>query len=108
VTSVVVQGETGQTEELRGSEFISSLPMRELVALCDPPLPEPVRRAAGSLKYRDFLTEKAPASPLLLSRGQGARSAWHARLQPAGKWGILHIDGVAPGCWEQPRPWSNR
>ena len=32
------------------------MPIRELVACLDPPVPENVRRAADSLRYRDFLT----------------------------------------------------
>jgi protoporphyrinogen oxidase len=63
VTSVVVRertgpgsGPTGVTHEVTGTHFISTLPIRELVASCDPPLPAHVRAAADQLKYRDFLT----------------------------------------------------
>ena len=37
-------------------EVISSLALREVVALADPPAPAAVRRAAAGLRYRDFLT----------------------------------------------------
>jgi protoporphyrinogen oxidase len=39
-----------------GAHFISSIPIRELVALLDPPAPEPVRQAAQGLAYRDFIS----------------------------------------------------
>jgi protoporphyrinogen oxidase len=48
--------ETGPaTYTLKGSEFISSMPLAELVQAMDPPAPEAVRKAARHLKYRDFL-----------------------------------------------------
>jgi protoporphyrinogen oxidase len=56
VRSVVTRTPSGQEEEHAGSEFISSIPMRELVARLDPAAPESVWRAAESLSYRDFIT----------------------------------------------------
>src|SRR5713101_2050205 len=56
VTSVRTRTEDGATEIHRGTHFISSMPMRELVAKLDPPAPEAVRRAAESLGYRDFIS----------------------------------------------------
>jgi protoporphyrinogen oxidase len=56
VRSVVTRTPSGQFEEHAGTEFISSIPMRELVARLDPSPPEAVRRAAESLSYRDFIT----------------------------------------------------
>lgn len=38
------------------SHFISTLPMRELVEILDPPAPDEVREAARALSYRDFIT----------------------------------------------------
>lgn len=43
-------------ERVAGSDFISTMPVRELIAKLQPPAPADVRRAAGSLNYRDFLT----------------------------------------------------
>ena len=40
---------------LEADEFISSMPLRELVEAMDPPAPASVRAAAEKLKYRDFL-----------------------------------------------------
>lgn len=56
VTSVVTRDIGGKTTVERGSHYISTLPMRELVHAFEPPLPEHIRHAANSLKYRDFLT----------------------------------------------------
>ena len=43
-------------EVIRGSDFLSSMPLAELVAKLDPPPPPTVVAAAGLLRYRDFLT----------------------------------------------------
>ena len=46
----------GKTELVEGTDFISSMPMQELVRKMDPPAPAEVQRAADQLGYRDFLT----------------------------------------------------
>jgi protoporphyrinogen oxidase len=46
----------GRRETVAGSHFISTIPARELVAKLEPAAPAPVRAAAESLRYRDFLT----------------------------------------------------
>ena len=56
VRSVVTKSSSGQAEEHPGTEFISSIPVRELISRLDPPAPEGVLRAADSLSYRDFIT----------------------------------------------------
>ena len=43
-------------ERVAGTDFISTMPVRELIAKLSPPAPAEVQRAAASLKYRDFLT----------------------------------------------------
>lgn len=43
-------------EVIEGTDFISSMPMRELVRKMQPPPPAEVCRAAENLGYRDFLT----------------------------------------------------
>lgn len=40
----------------RGSHFISTMPIREMIERLDPAPPEPILRAAGDFHYRDFLT----------------------------------------------------
>ncbi len=57
VTDVVTRDvHTGEEHTMSGTDFISTLPIRELVRRCAPPLPEHVQYAASQLKYRDFLT----------------------------------------------------
>jgi protoporphyrinogen oxidase len=56
VTSVVVRTPRGEVEEHAGTDFVSSIPIRELIARLDPPAPDAVRRAAESLSYRDFIS----------------------------------------------------
>ncbi|HEY0407793.1 MAG TPA: NAD(P)/FAD-dependent oxidoreductase [Pyrinomonadaceae bacterium] len=46
----------GQKETLRGSHFISSMPIRELIRKFEPAPPAAVVAAADKLQYRDFLT----------------------------------------------------
>lgn len=49
-------GKGGNAEKIEGTDFISSMPMQELVRKLDPPPPPKVLEAADSLGYRDFLT----------------------------------------------------
>ncbi len=56
VRSVITRTPSGAGEEHAGSDFVSSMPIRELVSRLDPPAPENVRRAADSLSYRDFIS----------------------------------------------------
>jgi protoporphyrinogen oxidase len=46
----------GRELPIEGTDFISSMPLTELVRKLDPPAPDHVTKAAGELKYRDFLT----------------------------------------------------
>jgi protoporphyrinogen oxidase len=46
----------GQKKIIRGSDFISSMPVRELIQKFRPAVPEDVLQAANNLSYRDFLT----------------------------------------------------
>jgi protoporphyrinogen oxidase len=54
--SHVVVARNGTHETVRGTRFLSSMPITELVARLDPPAPDLVRAAAQQLSYRDFLT----------------------------------------------------
>ncbi len=55
IDSVVVR-QGGETKVLGGSDFISTMPLTELIARLDPPPPAEVLSAAATLRYRDFLT----------------------------------------------------
>jgi protoporphyrinogen oxidase len=46
----------GQEETIRGTEFISSMPVVDFVKMLNPPPPPEVLTAAEKLTYRDFLT----------------------------------------------------
>ncbi|BCA55524.1 hypothetical protein W02_26640 [Nitrospira sp. KM1] len=47
---------TGEQTEFDGSDFVSTMPLRELVFALDPLPPETVLHAASRLRYRDYLT----------------------------------------------------
>lgn len=46
----------GKKELVEGTDFISSMPIRELVRKLEPAAPKEVLNAADNLKYRDFMT----------------------------------------------------
>ncbi len=46
----------GKKETVAGTDFISSMPIQELVRKMDPPPPDEILHAADRLGYRDFLT----------------------------------------------------
>ena len=56
VRSVITRDGSGRVEEHAGANFISSIPMREVVGLLDPAAPDDVRAAAAALSYRDFIS----------------------------------------------------
>ena len=55
-TAVVTETTDGRQETHHGTDFISSIPIRELIGRLDPAAPERVRKAADSLSYRDFIS----------------------------------------------------
>jgi protoporphyrinogen oxidase len=55
VESVTVS-RSGREEQVSGTHFISTLPLRDLIRSIDPPPPDDVLLAADGLKYRDFMT----------------------------------------------------
>lgn len=56
VTAFVTRDASGKRFRYTGRNFISTLPVRELIRAMDPPAPAEVREAAESLSYRDFLS----------------------------------------------------
>jgi protoporphyrinogen oxidase len=46
----------GKKEVIHGTDFISSMPIKDLIHRMRPPVPHHVLEAAGNLRYRDFLT----------------------------------------------------
>lgn len=55
VTALEIESD-GEIETVSGTDFISSMPMQELIRKMEPPAPIAVREAAEKLGYRDFLT----------------------------------------------------
>jgi protoporphyrinogen oxidase len=56
VRAVITKTESGAIEKHQGTDFISSMPIRELISRLAPAAPDKVRRAADSLSYRDFIS----------------------------------------------------
>jgi protoporphyrinogen oxidase len=56
VRRVVTRTTSGEIDEHEGTDFVSSIPIRQLVARLEPPAPEAVQKAANSLSYRDFIS----------------------------------------------------
>ncbi|MFP5364041.1 MAG: NAD(P)/FAD-dependent oxidoreductase [Thermoleophilia bacterium] len=78
-------------ERVGVDSVISTLPLRDVVALADPPPPGDVREAAAGLRYRDFLTVA------LVVRGED--------LFPD-NWIYVHDPGVHVGRIQNFRAWS--
>jgi len=56
VRSLAASARDGDTVEVEGTHFISSMALRDLIEGMEPPAPDRVIEAARGLKYRDFLT----------------------------------------------------
>ncbi len=54
--TLTAEDSSGASETFTGEHVISSMPIRELCEMLEPRLTDHARKAAGSLKYRDFLT----------------------------------------------------
>ena len=91
VISITTTDDSGAAETFTGSHFISSIPMRELVARLDPPAPATVRQAADSLGYRDFIS-----IALMIDR---------ADVFPD-NWIYIHDPGVRVGRIQNFKNWS--
>ena len=55
-TATVADEATGQTRRVEGDYFLSSMPVRDLIAGLEPSAPDDVREIAAGLAYRDFIT----------------------------------------------------
>ena len=56
VTGVVARDGQGKRTRYTGKNFLSTLPIRDLIRCMSPAAPDAVRAAAEALRYRDFLT----------------------------------------------------
>ena len=52
----ILTDKDGRSEEIQGSHFVSSMPIRDLLQRFVPAVPDGILKAATSLNYRDFLT----------------------------------------------------
>ncbi len=56
VIHVIAENKKGEQTSYRSEEYISSMPLREMILCMDPLPPEDVIKAAKSLRYRDYFT----------------------------------------------------
>jgi len=91
VVALEVRDASGTVRQLKGSDFVSSLPVRELVLKLDPAPPEAVLEAARSLSYRDFF------SVVLMIR---------RREVFPDNWIYIHEPGVLVGRMQNFKNWS--
>jgi protoporphyrinogen oxidase len=89
--TVAFQDRQGITRTIEAEHVISSAPMRSLVRGITPPVSERTKRAAGALKYRDFLTVM-----LILKE----------RNRFADNWIYIHDPAVKVGRIQNFRSWS--
>ena len=90
VTGFVTAGPGGE-KHFAGTDFISSMPLRELVNALEEPAPEEVRRAASRLRYRDFLIVS-----LIINRKEVVPDNWI----------YVHDPGVKVGRIQNFKNWS--
>ena len=91
VTAVVTTDAGGRRHTHTGTDFISSIPIRELINRLDPQAPEKVLDAANRLGYRDFIS-----IALMIDR---------ADVFPD-NWIYIHDPGVKVGRIQNFKNWS--
>jgi protoporphyrinogen oxidase len=90
VTHVVTRGPQGE-EKFLGTDFISSMPIRDLIKALEPAAPQDVQDAANQLRYRDFLIVS-----LIINRETFAPDNWI----------YVHDPGVKVGRIQNFKAWS--
>jgi protoporphyrinogen oxidase len=91
VTAMVARDAVGRLFRYSGRNFLSTLPVRELIRAMSPQPPAEVIRAAESLKYRDFLTVV-----LIVDRAETFPDNWI----------YIHEPGVKVGRIQNFKNWS--
>jgi protoporphyrinogen oxidase len=74
VAAITLDEATGESSDVEGSHFISSMPVRELIAGIDPPPPEEVLRVAEGLQYRGLITVGLLVRKLKIRNDTGTRT----------------------------------
>jgi protoporphyrinogen oxidase len=103
ITAVEVMDESGSLRRVPCDHFISSMPVKDLVALLRP-ADSHVERIAGHLPYRDFMT-----AGLLLRRmnsGTGRRDPRQANGMPPDNWIYIQEPDVRIGRLQVFNNWS--
>jgi protoporphyrinogen oxidase len=115
----VVVTDNGGSHAVAGTDFVSSMPITELVRKLDPPAPPPVLEASRALTYRDFLTvclivNRADLFPdnwiyvhdphVRVGRVQNYRNWSPAMVPDSGKTGL----GLEYFCTEGDALWRSR
>jgi len=90
VTRLVTRGRDGE-ESFAGTDFISSMPIRELINALEPQPPQAILEAANRLRYRDFLIVS-----LIVNRKDVAPDNWI----------YVHEPGVKVGRIQNFKNWS--
>jgi protoporphyrinogen oxidase len=91
VTHLVTSGGEAASQDLAGTHFISSMPIRDLIEAMEPRPPEDIQRAANSLHYRDFMIIS-----LIVNRKE---------VMPD-NWIYVHDPGVRVGRIQNFKNWS--
>jgi protoporphyrinogen oxidase len=93
VVSIDAVNEKGERRTFAGDYFFSTMPMRELVAAMDAPVPENVREVSEGLQYRDFITVGLLADRLKVKEPDGGllKDTWIYVQEPDVLLGRLQI-----------------
>lgn len=91
VLSVSVKNGEGRIEKFNADQYISSMPITELVRSMRPSAPQDVLNAAEKLKYRDFVAVAA-----FINRDRVTEDTWLYIHEPDIKFGRIH----------EPKNWS--
>ncbi|HSR50745.1 MAG TPA: NAD(P)/FAD-dependent oxidoreductase [Acidobacteriota bacterium] len=97
----VLDRRSGERRRVDCDYFISTMPVRELVEQMEPAPPSAVRRVAGGLEYRDFITVGLLV-PALKPKGEGRRGD---QLIPD-NWIYIQDQGVRLGRVQIFNNWS--
>jgi protoporphyrinogen oxidase len=92
IQSVATIGARGE-QRYEGRHFVSTIPIRDLIAAIDPPPPAEVKEAAVNLKYRDFVVVA-----LILDQAEVFPDQWIYIHEPGARVGrIQNFKNWSPG-----------
>ena len=117
IARIVTQDRSGETRDYPGGDFISTMPIRNLIESFQPAAPEEVLRAARGLSYRDFITvalilDRAEVFPdqwiyihdprVKVGRIQNFKN-WSPEMVTDARYSVL---GLEYFCFESDRMWN--